>query len=279
MAAWSADGQPLPANAPAAQQEYRAPARSQAQTYMSEPAPKRKVDAIAEAWGIHEPEPFEDFSAGGGQTTDYRYSPSNTISKRSNHAEESSQITRRQPPRKTTLPPPQPIFVPEPDEDASGPPSPPIAGSPGIKRSKSLMQRIRKMRETPNVPVGNGESPIDEYPASPPSPNEAVNGNSTRPTHRSQNSFLGRFGRPGTGNGREYPGSPHENERYVSVDDRKDKELPKPPLGSSGASSVENGVDYFDTNHGSYGASPSGGGGLGRKRSLLQRVGKAVTGK
>ena len=29
-------------------------------------APKKKRDAIAEAWGIHEPEPFEDFSAGAG---------------------------------------------------------------------------------------------------------------------------------------------------------------------------------------------------------------------
>jgi hypothetical protein len=29
--------------------------------------PKKKVDAIAEAWGIHEPEPFEEFFAGGGR--------------------------------------------------------------------------------------------------------------------------------------------------------------------------------------------------------------------
>lgn len=276
MAAWSADGQPLPA---APTQEYRAPPRSQAQTYMSEPAPKRKVDAIAEAWGTHEPEPFEDFSAGGGHNIDYRYSPSNTVSKKNNHVEEAAYPTRRQPPRKTTLPPPQPIFVPEPDEDASGPPSPPIAGSPGMKRSKSLMQRIRKMRETPNVPVSNGEPPIDEYNESPPSPNEASNGNG-RPTHRSQNSFLGRFGRPPTGNGREYPGSPPlENERHVPIDDRKDKELPKPPQGSSGASSSENGVDYFDSNHASFGGSPSSGGGLRRKQSLLQKVGKAVKGK
>ena len=32
--------------------------------------PKKKVDAIAEAWGIHEPEPFEEFFAGGGNRGD-----------------------------------------------------------------------------------------------------------------------------------------------------------------------------------------------------------------
>jgi len=249
-------------------------------TYMTEPTPRKNVDAIAEAWGIHEPEPFEDFSAGGGHSNDYRqhYSPSTTISKKSNH-DDSQQSARRQPTRKTSVPPPQPIFVPEPEEDISIPVSP-VSGSPGagMKRSRSLMHRIRKMRETPNVPVNHADAPADEY-ASPPSPGAA------RPTHRSQNSFLGRFGRVanGNGNGREYTGSPTaDNEPYVYVDVHKDKQLPKPPLGSSGASS-ENGVDgYFDPNHGSAGESHGGGGGgggLGRRRSLLQKVGKVVKGQ
>ncbi|KAJ3525840.1 hypothetical protein NM688_g8342 [Phlebia brevispora] len=46
---------------PSAQSPYPSPA-----IYAPYEAPKKKHDAIAEAWGIHEPEPFEDFSAGGG---------------------------------------------------------------------------------------------------------------------------------------------------------------------------------------------------------------------
>src|SRR5258705_96909 len=42
--------------------------------------PKKKVDALAEAWGIHEPEPFEDFSAGGGSgRLDGGDTPTNSI--------------------------------------------------------------------------------------------------------------------------------------------------------------------------------------------------------
>jgi len=260
MAAWSAAPDGTPDQPPMPRQEYKPPP-PRVQTYMTEKAPKKKVDAIAEAWGIHEPEPFEDFSAGGGHSNDYKYSPASSISRSSNHVEE-SRPTRRQPIRKTTLPPPQPIFVPEPGEDASGLPSPPLSGEPGMKRSRSLMHRLRKMRETPNVPVNTGDT-INEGYVSPSSPNEA------RPTHRSQNSFLGRFGRTGntTGNGREYPGSPEE----TYANDPKDKELPRPPQADG-----EDGPAYFDSAHGSSGGSPSGG--LGRKQSLLQKVGKAVKG-
>lgn len=139
-----------------------------------------------------------------------------------------------------------------------------------MKRSKSLMHRIRKMRETPNVPVNHDDLPDDD----PPSPNEAYG---MRPTHRSQNSFLGRFGRTVNSNGLGTP--PAENEPYVYIDGPKDKELPKPPPGSSGGSSENGADDYFDPNHGSFGGSPSSGGGVGRKRSLLKKVGKAVKGQ
>jgi hypothetical protein len=235
--------------------------------YKTESPPRKKVDAIAEAWGIHEPEPFEDFSAGGG---DYRqnYSPSNTVVRRH---EDPPVVTRRQPLRKTALPPPQPIFVPEPDEDVGGPPSP-TSGSPGagMKRSKSLLHRIRKMREAPNIPVNHDNMPDNDYP-SPPSPNE-ING--MRPTHRSQNSFLGRFGRSGNMNGLGAP--PAENEPYVYIGDPKEKELPKPPRESSDGSS-ENG--YYDSNHGPIPGSPSRGGGFGRKQRLLKKVGMVVKGQ
>jgi hypothetical protein len=266
MAAWSGAPDGGPDQPPIPRQEYKPPPPV-VQTYMTVQAPKKKkVDAIAEAWGIHEPEPFEDFSAGGGLNNDYRYSPASTVSRSSNHVEE-SRPTRRQPIRKTTLPPPQPIFVPEPEEDASGPLSPPLPGEPGMKRSRSLMHRLRKMRETPNVPVSNDDT-INEGYVSPSSPNET---NGVRPTHRSQNSFLGRFGRTGNtnGNGREYPGSPEE----TYTNDPKDKELPRPPQTDG-----ENGPAYFDSPYGSSGGSPSGGGGLGRKQSLLKKVGKVVKG-
>ncbi|KAG6381119.1 hypothetical protein JVT61DRAFT_5517 [Boletus reticuloceps] len=41
--------------------------------------PKKKVDAIAEAWGIHEPEPYEEFCAGGGTARRDGDTPSNSI--------------------------------------------------------------------------------------------------------------------------------------------------------------------------------------------------------
>jgi hypothetical protein len=276
MAAWSVapDGTPIPNQEVKAQQPV-------VQTYKTEPQQRKNVDAIAEAWGIHEPEPYEDFSAGGGHSNDYRqnYTPTAAIPKKSN-ADEPQQFSRRAP-RKGSVPPPQPIFVPEADEDVGSPQTTPISSSPGggMKRSKSLMHRIRKMRETPNVPVNNDEQSNEGY-EGPPSPG------ATRPTHRSQNSFLGRFGRSanGNGNGREYTGSPSaDDEAYVYIDDPKDKQLPKLPPGGSGTA-PENGADgYHDANYSSQGNNRSPGGGSGgseeRKRNLLKMVGKAVTGQ
>lgn len=283
MAAWSVAPDGTPITSPEVK------VQPVAQTYMPQPPPRKNVDAIAEAWGIHEPEPYEDFSAGGGHINDYRqnHTPTSTISKRSNH--DDVQQSARRPNRKGSVPPPQPIFVPEADEEISTQISP-VSSSPGggMKRSKSLMHRIRKMREMPNVPVNNDELSNDGY-EGPPSP--AAN----RPTHRSQNSFLGRFGRStnGNGNGREYTGSPPvDDETYVYIDYPKDKQLPKPPLGSSGFS-PKNDVDGDSrANYISQGSnrSPGGGGGGGgvgsdggalddRKRNLLKIVGKAVTGQ
>lgn len=139
-------------------------------------APKKKHDAIAEAWGIHEPEPFEDFSAGGGTTSqhggEHARGGSGTARRTTRDGRDARDVYREyleenhpSPARrggKRSIPPPQPIFVPESELDGNGPPSPPSAGleSPGgnaPRRNKSLMQRIRKMRDSPNIPVGSYE--------------------------------------------------------------------------------------------------------------------------
>lgn len=169
MMAWSA-GQEADKEALAtAQQLPRSP-----DVFIPYEAPKKKHDAIAEAWGIHEPEPFEDFSAGGGAashpTGEYHRSNGHNSGKRTKDGRDARDVYREYleenhttPQRRTTkrsIPPPQPIFVPETDHD-NGPPSPPSAGyepSSGTpRRKKSIMQRIRKMRDAPNVPVAGYE--------------------------------------------------------------------------------------------------------------------------
>ncbi|KAI0307872.1 Pal1 cell morphology protein-domain-containing protein [Multifurca ochricompacta] len=134
-------------------------------TYYSEP-PKKKVDAIAEAWGIHEPEPYEEFFAGGGDP-DGPITNGNSATKetRSNGRRTRDDLTSR--PRgsnRSNIPPPQPIFV------GDGPDSPqpsPSVGGANLGRNKSLIQRIRKMRDSPNVPVGFDEmgAPTDGAPS------------------------------------------------------------------------------------------------------------------
>ncbi|KAF9654311.1 hypothetical protein BDM02DRAFT_3182123 [Thelephora ganbajun] len=223
--------------------------------------PRKKVDAIAEAWGIHEPEPFEDFSAGGGYSNDYR--PHHT-----NYSRRSEEAPRRReaPPRKTTLPPPQPIFVAGTEADYIAPaePSPPL--SPGIgagmKRSKSLMQRIRRMRENPNMPVNDGDSNDVQ--------NAYESGGSGRPNHKSQNSFAGRLAGGGF---REQLPSPQESDMYVPAEVTNNKDLPRTP-NTNGANSGERG--YFEQ---SDAAEQLPATGLGRKRSLMQRVGGVVRGR
>ncbi|KAF8632544.1 hypothetical protein AX15_001759 [Amanita polypyramis BW_CC] len=237
--------------------------------------PKKKVDAIAEAWGIHEPEPFEEFLAGGGRGD----TPSSSIyngrdshgrtSRRTKDGRDAKEVykqyldeatnpTRPRVATRRTVPPPQPIFVPDPvDMHNDGLISP---GTP--KRSKSLMQRIRKMRDTPNVPAGS-----DSLPSSPMSPTDV-----SRPTHRSQNSFLGRFGggsKPNTSN----PPGPDKLEPYVYID-AYNKQLPATPGPSNPESALDAApaLTYSDSN------GPSGSG-LGRKTSIMQKVGRVVRGR
>ena len=229
--------------------------------------PKKEIDVIAEAWGMHEPEPFEEFQAGGGRGD----TPSSSIyngrtGKRTKDGRDAKEVYREyldegtshsSRPRITTrrtVPPPQPIFVPDPvnvSEEAQ-------PGAP--KRSKSLMQRIRQMRDAPNVPVGADNGSY----SSPSSPVEP-----SRPTHRSQNSFLGRFGQktsPPPNAGFEKPFE--KPEPYVFIDAHNNKELPATPSAPFDAPAMT----YSQSN------GPSGSG-LGRKTSLMQKVGRVVRGR
>lgn len=266
-------------------------------------APKKKHDAIAEAWGVHEPEPFEDFSAGGGYNPRVSGEYNSTVSPSRAAGNGASRRTRdnrdprekyreyldeaqppaarRQQTKRANLPPPQPIFAPEGDIDNGSPPSPSMPASPGApKRTKSLMHRIRKMRDSPNVPVNyeemNGGSDQDPSP-----PSSAENGAAkpTRPTHRSQNSFLGRLGRGANVPSKEGISPTSESEQFVYVDDparvRKDKSLPATPPVKGSTPPEEYADGYFDSNAGGYPGSP---GGLGRKTSLLKKMKGVVKG-
>jgi len=132
------------------------PATANYSSYYSEP-PKKKVDAIAEAWGIHEPEPYEEFFAGGG---DHDGPITNTTSMRearSNGRRAREDLTSRPRGSSNRIPPPQPIFVLDRQEPEVH--SPPLgSGGANISRNKSIISRIRKMRDSPNVPVGFDET-------------------------------------------------------------------------------------------------------------------------
>jgi len=175
------------------------PAAANYSSYYSEP-PKKKVDALAEAWGIHEPEPYEEFCAGGGDLDGPITNSSSMREARSNGRRTREDLASR-PRGSNRIPPPQPIFVgdgPVP-EDLS--PQPSLSpGGANIGRNKSIIQRIRKMRDSPNVPVGFDETM--DAPAD------------------------GRFARSGRRN--MSPGVPVDPYAYAYADDRV-KELPATP--------------------------------------------------
>lgn len=285
MYAWAPDDLSSPAYGDSA---YPSPNAYKAFTNDYPEPPKRKVDAIAEAWGIHEPEPFEEFFAGGGSGRPDGDTPASSIyngkdshqpttaasrsgaqSRRAKDSRDSREADRpRIAARRSIVPPPQPIFVGEPAEVEPPMGSPPASASGHPKRSKSLMQRIRKMRDAPNVPVSSDYE--QNPPASPSSPTEPMN--SSRPTHRPQNSFLGRFG----GNAsRNPPPVAEKPEPFVLIEasNNTNKELPAPPPVQETQSADEG---YFD---GPVNGGPSSpGGGLGRKTSLMKKVGRVVRG-
>lgn len=291
MYAYGQDESPAPRYGDSA---YPAPSAYKAFTNdYPDPPKKKKVDAIAEAWGIHEPEPFEEFFAGGGSARPDGDTPASSIynGKERNPPASSSRRPNKDPrdsregrphvaARRSLVPPPQPIFVA--DSDMMDPPtgSPP-ATSPGFpKRSKSIMQRFRKMRDAPNVPVSSADYDYEHQappPQSPPLPAEYANGN--RPTHRPQNSFLGRLA--GGNRPNQYPQGEvtPSAEPFVFIDAHtnrdNNKDLPLPPQMNEDPST--SGEGYFDYSQGSNGVG-SPGGGLGRKTSLMKKVGRVVRG-
>jgi hypothetical protein len=270
--------------------------------------PKKKVDAIAEAWGMHEPEPYEDFSAGGGSGRPEGDTPNSSIyNGREGHRgpkrtkdgrdmrevyreylDEGQQATQQQREarrmKRSTLPPPQPIFVPDANHQdiLESPPlvSPPIGSPKGDapKRNKSIMQRFRKMRDSPNVPMGNYE----DAEQTPPSPTSAENPSYSsapvRPPHRQKDSFLGRFGGGERGGG--YP--PKENISPSSDGYDQGKDLPATPFDRNGRSTPlgdQDGFGYFDDRiTGSNNGHISPNGAPGRKTTILRKVKGVVKG-
>ncbi|KAF8213112.1 Pal1 cell morphology protein-domain-containing protein, partial [Mycena galopus ATCC 62051] len=245
---------------------YPSPNAYSAFTSTDYEAPKKKVDAIAEAWGIHEPEPYEEFFAGGGGGTAGNTPASSIYNGKESRKPAEPSSRPRAAARRSQVPPPMPIFVPDGAVDNGALPDSPESPGSYPKRNKSIMHRIRKMRDAPNVPVGGDDDPATD---------------GERPTHRSQNSFLGRFapsnGR--TANGQMSPAS-ETSESYVFIEPKKSlskddgKELPSTPAGSP----PENpNSGYFDEPEAV--SSGSGGGGLGRKTSLMKKVGGSCGGR
>jgi hypothetical protein len=231
--------------------------------------PKKKVDAIAEAWGTHEPEPFEEFFAGGGSGKPDDTPASSIYNNKESHNTHSTPharppkdgrgVTRDRAARRSVAPPPLPIFSSEPSE-IELPESPPPTES---KRSKSIMHRIRKMRDSPNVPVG----PDYDLPPLPASPTDAYSPDGPRPTHRPQTSFLGRFGNTSRGNQ-----SPVAAEPFIFIE-AQTKELPVLPASTS---SPDDDIVHPESQI----AAPSSPPGerLGRKTSIMKKVGRVVRG-
>lgn len=218
-------------------------------------SPKRR-ETIADAWGKGEPEPFEEFFAGsvgtaikGAGETGLASAASSIYGGKEGHGKRRERPLRR--PTKN-LPPPKPIFPPDEetaipvDLNSTGPATSPGLGGPGgpggPKRSRSLMHRIKKMREQPNVPVGYDPGPNDEDPSS---SSENQHG-ATRPSHRHQQSLLGKFGNRS-------PTSP------TFAVDEEENDSPGPPISPR----LQEQDGYFS-------APPNSG--LGRKTSIMQRV-------
>lgn len=255
-------------------------------SYASIPSslPKKRVDALAEAWGVAEPEPFEEFSAGGGDRSasnsikNGKESHSSSVRRVKESREAYRDIQGSHHRNKTTrsaIPPPQPISLPgsRPTDSHStpsrdGPHSPSYYAQnenyrdSSPRRSKSLIARIKQMRDAPNVPVtydegDSVESRSDVYESVPPSDLAPVGSTpQPRPTHRHQSSFLGLFkASAGGGSTPVSPTYPAEDLGYVYPEESKDKDLPPTP------------GDYFGDAR-RPGTAPA----LGRKTSLMKKI-------
>jgi len=274
--------------------------------------PTSRKMTLTEAWGRAEPEPFEEFSAGTiGQANGAHGSARSSLdgdlgsyetyqrraAERGNAGRrgESLDLPQR---RATKIPPPQPIILPGartpgPDPNATpgnGETSPSYASDvsptkPKVQRTKSLMQRFRKMRENPNVPVGGGAADAGYYSEGPYSPREGgwTPGPRTMAVPEEPEPVekppLPRSYTHTRGPSREHalkqayqPRSPNSpDEPFIMVDKgaavaaSREKALPPPP--SAYPAETDNG--YFDR---------AGGGDVGRKTSLYRKVRGVVGG-
>lgn len=220
-------------------------------TYASPKKKSPKKSALAEAWGIAEPEPFEEFSA--GRQSAYDSPMTGSLTSINNPSARTGMTTRAeafpeypdsrpQPARRPSraLPPPQPIqLYPEFPEGDPVPMSmaPSAYGErpSGPKRSKSLMQRFRKMRDSPNAPP---QTAYEEEPAPPASNIRLV---SQRP-----------------------PPVPERGpmDQYLAGDERgaREKNLPVTPPVSN--------AEYFNEQ----GGLAPGNAGINRKGSLMRKM-------
>ncbi|PVF99909.1 hypothetical protein CPB86DRAFT_267328 [Serendipita vermifera] len=218
--------------------------------YPRRPASPKRRDTLADAWGKGEPEPFEEFFAESvspaavGQGESGLASAASSI--RQDKEGHSSKTRRtnggiRKATNRPPLPPPQPIFPETTYNDEDYPVSDVTYGNAGgPRRSKSLMQRIKKMRDAPNVPVDYDETPHEQSGSS---------SENYRPTHRAQNSLLRGGNKSPTS-----PGFSSEGEKALPG-------LPPPSVSPRD----EGGNGYFDR-------------GIGRKTSIMQKV-RGVVGK
>ncbi|KAG9018967.1 hypothetical protein FRB90_007731 [Tulasnella sp. 427] len=260
--------------------------------------PTRKM-TLTEAWGKAEPEPFEEFSAGtigaagrgSARSSLDEAAGYDAYSRRPNNARRGdSGKSSVELPRRTRLPPPQPINLPGARAGGNSldePPSSPTYNSDygpskdGLGRKKSLLQRFRKMRENPNVPVGGNDGPPSSYPiensyrepAWTPGPQVAAVREETEPSPSSevpryQNYPRNQQPRPARPPKPVSPASSGE-EPYVLVDGAaaasaaREKALPPPP----GAAIPQANNGYFDR---------VAGADMTRKQSLYKKMKGAV---
>jgi len=210
-------------------------------------------------------------------------------------------------PRRTKIPPPQPIILP--GARTPGPGDVAMQASetsptsdyspqkpPAVTRTRSLMQRIRKMRDNPNVPVGGGGAPdvsgyYSEGPFSPreggwtPGPRTQMVPEEPEPPVPPLPGYQNAPPLPRTRTHAHRPSREQQNvklipkttqnpndERFVLIDNTtavaasREKALPAPPGGSP----REEDGGYFDR--------VAGQNGIGRKTSLYRKVKGAVVG-
>lgn len=245
--------------------------------------PTRKM-TLTEAWGKSEPEPFEEFSAGtignagrGSARSSLDESGGYDAYARRPNGRRGDSVDL---PRRTKIPPPQPINLPGAraggaslDEPPSSPSYTSDYGSSkdGVGRKKSILQRFRKMRENPNVPVlgGGNDGPTGYQSEGPYNPRVGPVREETEPyasseVPRNQNYYRGQQPNQGRYQQPVSPATP--GEPYVLVDGAsgsRDKALPPPP----GAAVPQANNGYFDRVAGSD---------MTRKQSLYKKMKGAV---